>query len=588
MVVGVIVRPGLVARLALAGALVTGCAGNPAAPSNGGAAGNNAAGSAGAGMAGVGGGNGGAAVVGGAGAGAGTTGIAGAAGSSASGTTGAAGSSGIGGRGGAAAAGGRGGVTGVAGSAGTMGAAGRGGAGGATAADVVTTFHNGGFWNDAASARIEAHGGGFIKVGDTWYWVGEDKSHNSGNFRGVNIYASKDLGNWELRNAVITRASAPDLMAADRIIERPKIVYNDATGQFVMWLHWEGQNYATAEAGVFTSPTVDGDYTLRSHFRPASNMSRDDTLFKDDDGKAYFISAANENADLMLYELADDYLSIRRTLLKLWTSKREAPAMFKQNGRYFIITSAATGWDPNQAQYASATNIAGPWSALTNLGNNTTYDTQSTYVIPVQGSQATTFIYAGDRWQDPDLVGSKYIWLPLKVSGSTLALDYYADWQLNVTTGVWSVNDGYLPQAGWTLLYASSEETSGEDGRATNAFDNSTSTIWHTKYSGTTAAYPHEIQIDLGATYALDGFRYLPRQDKDANGTIAQYQFYASTDRTSWGTAVASGTFGADRGEKRVMFTRKTARYIRLVALSEVTGMAFASVAELDLIGAAQ
>ena len=471
--------------------------------------------------------------------------------------------------------------------AGSTGAAGRGGAGGATTGDLVTTFHNGGFWNDTTGKRIEAHGGGLIKVGDTWYWVGEDKSHNSGNFRGVNIYASKDLGNWEFRNAIITRSSAPDLMAADRIIERPKIVYNDATGQFVMWLHWEGQNYATAEAGVFTSPTIDGNYTLRSHFQPANNMSRDDTLFKDDDGKAYFISAANENADLMLYELADDYLSIRRTVLKLWTTKREAPAMFKQNGRYFIITSAATGWDPNQAQYSSATNIAGPWSALTNLGNNTTYDTQSTYIIPVQGSQATTYIYAGDRWQDPDLLGSKYIWLPLKVSGTTLALDYYADWQLNVTTGVWSTNDGYLPQGGWTLLSVSSEETSEENGRATNAFDNSASTIWHTKYSGTTAQFPHEIQIDLGATYALDGFRYLPRQDKDPNGTIAQYQFYASTDRNNWGTAVASGTFAEDRGEKRVMFTRKTARYIRLVALSEIGGMAFASVAELDLIGTA-
>ena len=67
---------------------------------------------------------------------------------------------------------------------------------------------------------------------------------------------------------------------------------------------------------MFTSPTIDGNYTLRSHFRPANNMSRDDTLFKDDDGKAYFISAANENADLMLYELADDYLSIQRTVLQ--------------------------------------------------------------------------------------------------------------------------------------------------------------------------------------------------------------------------------------------------------------------------------
>ena len=152
-----------------------------------------------------------------------------------------------------------------------------------------------------------------------------------------------------------------------------------------MWLHWDGNSYADAEAGVFTSATVDGNYTLRSHFRPNSNMSRDDTLFKDDDGKAYFVSAANENADLMLYELSDDYLTIKRQVMRLSTAKREAPAMFKQGGRYYIITSAATGWDPNQAQYFSAASIEGPWTSLTNLGNSTTYDTQSAYVIPVQG-----------------------------------------------------------------------------------------------------------------------------------------------------------------------------------------------------------
>ena len=128
-----------------------------------------------------------------------------------------------------------------------------------------------------------------------------------------------------------------------------------------MWLHWDGNSYADAEAGVFTSATVDGNYTLRSHFRPNSNMSRDDTLFKDDDGKAYFVSAANENADLMLYELTrrlpDDQAPGHA---RCRPAKREAPAMFKQGGRYYIITSAATGWDPNQAQYFSATSIEGP------------------------------------------------------------------------------------------------------------------------------------------------------------------------------------------------------------------------------------
>jgi hypothetical protein len=526
---------------------------------------------------------------------AGVTGLSGAGGTTgAAGTTGGAGAAGgiagnaVGG-GGNGGRGGGGGSLGGGGNGGTTGSAGASGSGGGTG-DVIITIKNGGFWNDTGGKRIEAHGAGLIKVGDTWYWIGEDKSGNSGTFRGVNAYASKDLSSWEFKNAIITRSTSTELTASGRIIERPKVIHNDTTNQYVMWLHWDGNSYADAEAGVFTSATVDGNYALRSHLRPNNNMSRDDTLFKDDDGKAYFISAANENADLMLYELADDYLTIKRQVMRLSTAKREAPAMFKQGGRYYIITSAATGWDPNQAQYFSAASIEGPWTSLTNLGNSTTYDTQSAYVIPVQGSQATTYIYAGDRWQDPDLVGSKYIWLPLKISGTSLSLDYYAEWQLNLTTGRWSatVDDGFIPQSGWTLLYTDSEETQGEDGHARNAFDDSATTIWHTQYTGTAPAHPHEIQIDLGATYALTGFRYLPRQDKDDHGMVAQYQFYAGTDRTNWGTAVASGTFNSDRTEKRVMFTSKPARYVRFVALSEINGQPWTSVAELDLIGVAQ
>ena len=215
----------------------------------------------------------------------------------------------------------------------------------------------------------------------------------------------------------------------------------------------------------------------------------------------------------------------------------------------------------------------GPWISLTNVGDSTTYDTQSAYVIPVQGTQATTYVFAADRWQDPDLVSSKYIWLPLKISGTSLALDYYAEWQLNVTTGRWSVNDGFLPQSGWKLLYADSQETQGENGAATNAFDDSSSTIWHTQYTGSAPAHPHELQIDLGATYALDGFAYLPRQDKDDHGMVAQYQFYASTDSTNWGAGPVATGLSLQRptaSEKPVMFTRKTARYIRFVALSEI------------------
>jgi Glycosyl hydrolases family 43 len=308
---------------------------------------------------------------------------------------------------------------------------------GPAGAELIVTIKNGGFWLDTAGNRIEAHGGGFLFANDAWYWIGEDKSGN--NFKAVNCYRSTDLSHWEFRHAIITRQTSSELNAADRIIERPKVIYNATTKKYVMWLHWEGMSYATAEAGVFSSDAIDGDYTQVRHFRPNNNMSRDDTLFRDDDGKAYFLSAANNNADSALYELTDDYTNMKRQISTLWPgSYREAPAIMKAGTSYFIVNSGATNWDPNQQKYASASSMNGPWSALANIGDATGFDTQSAFIIPVKGTKTTTYIYAGDRWQDPDLKSSKYIWLPIKVSGNKLTMDKYDSWQLNVTTGEWN------------------------------------------------------------------------------------------------------------------------------------------------------
>ncbi|MBN2192997.1 MAG: discoidin domain-containing protein [Polyangiaceae bacterium] len=487
--------------------------------------------------------------------------------------------SGGGGSGGGVGSGGDGGVT--------SGGSNTGGTGGGPTEDRIVTFHNGVFWKDTDGNRIEAHGGGFLKEGDTWYWIGEDKAANSGNFRAVNCYASTDLVNWEFRNAIITRDTAPELNTADRIIERPKVIYNDSTHKYVMWVHWEGQSYAEAKAGVFQSDTIDGDYVYVRSFRPNNNMSRDDTLFQDDDPvqTAYFISAANENRDLMVYRLTPDYLDIQEQTLMLWQGQsREAPAMFKHEGRYFLLTSQCTGWDPNQGSYSSSVAIDGSWGSLTKFGDGITYDTQPTYVIPVVGTRATTYIYAGDRWQDPDLASSKYIWLPLRVNGATLSLDYYDTWQLDLTTGEWVVQDEFIPQTGWTLLHADSEETEGEDGEATNAFDDSASTYWHTAWDG--PGHPHEIQIDLGAVYDIEGMRHLPRQDVDDHGMVADYEFFVSQDPNAWGSPVATGTFGTGRSETRVPFAVTSGRYIRFVALNDINGDVWTSIAELDLIAA--
>ncbi|AVV45010.1 RICIN domain-containing protein [Streptomyces sp. ID05-04B] len=293
-------------------------------------------------------------------------------------------------------------------------------AGPAQAAPV--SIANGTQFKDTSGNPLHAHGGGVLKVGSYYYWFGEDRNADN-TFRYVDAYRSTDLKNWEFRNHVLTQSSASELATAN--IERPKVVYNASTGKFVMWMHKEnGTDYSEARAAVAVSDTVDGDYAWQGSFRPLDqHMSRDITLFVDSDGAGYMVSAARENYDLQIYRLTADYTGIANLVADPWhNGHREAPALFKRNGVYFMLTSGATGWNPNQQQYATATSVAGPWTAMTNVGDATAYGSQTAYVLPVQGSSGTSYLYLGDRWGDSfggTVNDSRYVWLPLAFPTST-------------------------------------------------------------------------------------------------------------------------------------------------------------------------
>ncbi|MCT9137848.1 family 43 glycosylhydrolase [Streptomyces violarus] len=284
------------------------------------------------------------------------------------------------------------------------------------------TITNGTQFKDTSGNPVHAHGGGVLKVGSYYYWFGEHRNADN-TFRYVDAYRSTDLKNWEFRNHVLTEASDPELATAN--IERPKVMYNASTGKFVMWMHKEnGTDYSEARAAVAVSDTVDGDYTWKGSFRPlGQHMSRDITVFVDTDGAGYMISAARENYDLQIYRLTADYTGIASLVANPWPGgHREAPALFKRNGVYFMLTSGATGWNPNQQQYATATSIAGPWSAMKNIGDSTTYGSQTAFVLPVQGTSGTSYLYLGDRWGNSfggTVNDSRYVWLPLAFSNST-------------------------------------------------------------------------------------------------------------------------------------------------------------------------
>lgn len=306
----------------------------------------------------------------------------------------------------------------------------------ALAASVTIT--PAGTWNDNRGVLIQAHGGGMIKVGSTYYWFGEDKTgESSGNafFQNVPCYSSTDLLHWTFVNNVLTQQASGDL-GPNRIIERPKVIYNSSTGKYVMYMHVDSASYGEAKVGVATSSSVCGNYSYQGSFQPLGYQSRDMNLFQDSDGSGYLLSEDRVNG-LRIDKLSSDYLSVTSAVAVL--ADYEAPAMFKLNGRYYLLGSHLTGWNTNDNQYTTATSLSGPWSSWSDFaapGSNT-YNSQTTFVLPITGSQGTTFMYMGDRWTPSSLGTSPYIWLPLQVNGANIATMWHNNWSIDTSTGLW-------------------------------------------------------------------------------------------------------------------------------------------------------
>ncbi|HEV3172945.1 MAG TPA: RICIN domain-containing protein [Actinocrinis sp.] len=307
----------------------------------------------------------------------------------------------------------------------------------ATAAPATITLGVASY--DQNGNQLQLHGLGIIKVGGTYYGFGEDKTGESSantSFIAIPCYSSTNLATWTYQSEALSRQSSGDL-GPNRIVERPKVIYNSSTGQYVMYLHIDNSSYSEAKVGVATSSSVCGPYTYRGSFQPLGFQSRDIGLFQDTNGQAYLLSEDRAHG-LRIDALSSDYLSVTSAVAVL--PDYEAPAMVKVAGRYFLFGSHLSGWASNDNQYATATSLAGPWSGWQDFapaGTNT-YNSQTANVITVQGSAGTTYIYAGDRWNTADLGASTLIWLPLTISGTTASITWYSSWSIDTATGTWS------------------------------------------------------------------------------------------------------------------------------------------------------
>ena len=321
-------------------------------------------------------------------------------------------------------------------------------------------------WKDSSGNYINAHGGGILSYNNKYYWFGEHRPDKGFSTQvGVTCYSSSDLKNWKYESVALS-VSEEEGSDIERgcIMERPKVIYNKKTGKFVMWLHLElkGKGYGPARAAVAVSDKPEGPYRFVKSGRvnpekypqnmteaernktwdeeeykewwtpvwrkaieegmfvkrdlPGGQMSRDMTLFVDDDGKAYHIYSSEENLTLQIAELADDYLDHSGKYIRIFPGgHNEAPAIFKKGETYWMITSGCTGWDANAARMFSAPSIWGPWKQYPNpcrgTGSDKTFGSQSTYILELPGDK---FIFMADIWKPKSLMYSGYLWLPIQ------------------------------------------------------------------------------------------------------------------------------------------------------------------------------
>ena len=373
--------------------------------------------------------------------------------------------------GGAAGSAALGGVSSTGGSAGSAGVSSGGSNAGAAGSGGAKSCHGpvgtisgplatGIAFKDTAGQPVNAHGGGIIRVGDTFYLHGElFLSTTTDNlFHGFAMYSSADLATWKNEGVILPQQSAGEL-GPDRHGERPHIIQCPSTGEFVLYAHAASSDYQTDKEVVYaTSATVNGQYAYKGPLKNASGaqiVHSDMSAYADSSG-AYVLAESGH-----LFTLASDchsWLSDKSMSAVNGTSGgAESPTVFKAGSTYYWIGSNKTGWRANNNFYSTAPAITGPWTyqgfiapvadTADILSDERTWLSQSTWVQPITGCEGTVYLYWGDHWdgtQDTTAPGkhndrATYVFQPLILGQSKQLLPTYkTTWKLDVGAGTWS------------------------------------------------------------------------------------------------------------------------------------------------------
>ena len=259
--------------------------------------------------------------------------------------------------------------------------------------------------------------------------------------------------------------------------------------------------------------------------RPFGYDSRDMVKFTEGD-TMYTFSSTNMNQDKLVIKLDENWTKpaeVTNVILK--GQRREAPSVFKSNGRYYIYTSIANGWFASQAKYSSATEIDGVWSPGRPIANAGTFGSQANGVWGY-GSESGRWVQRGHGYN----WGQSGGWRK-----SNYQIFFHMAMNDGVATGNWCYKMEYHPY--WGAIAVQSGETVSLGKKAYidgKLCPNLTDNVQLERTGVTEVTHvPYDIIVDLEVPTVVSEVN-LTNDIYNGSNCASYFKVYGSNDQTNW------------------------------------------------------
>lgn len=301
----------------------------------------------------------------------------------------------------------------------------------------IIRFSTSGNAIDAHDGEIAYFDGEYYLYG-TSYDCGFEWGNKIAPFCGFKVYVSKDLKSWTDRGYLFDATGQQWQCRCNGKTYgcfRPHVVFNKKIKKYVLWVNVYDNRvgYRVFTASRPTGPfkeVAEPSLAVNNDMPEKGLNNGDHDLFIDEDGTAYLAYTDwRTNGTIVIEKLSSDYLTGTGECVKSVTSgATEAPALFKREGKYYILYS-----DPNcgycggtGTSYKTASSPLGPWSSAKKISDNSCGG-QPSFVSVLRYNSKTMYVYGSDLWNNAakNEALANYFWTPLSFdeNGAIKAID---------------------------------------------------------------------------------------------------------------------------------------------------------------------